>query len=426
MSNHPRIFRANSSDAAQDMSDANNQRRKSNASSLSEFPAAASTSKSSKKEGLFGNAAVNAAVNAAISGLASTPTGSDHNSNLGFRPVKWDNSTGFDSAFLVNGKHALTHQSGLNFSSPPSMTSTPPVAMFEFTPGNSSFGPAETNPVNNSHKSRVSDMGSPFGSGAVLNNLFGNTPSATIGGDTPGQPTTNEREEGTPDESTLPPGFASPEELDFLLKPRDALRHFGSVYLGRNSGARRSASFPKAHGKPNSKPRPVAATGSVQVTPAPPQNNQQQQLQEQHQPWSLLDDNSKPLLNIATTSLPQLSTSRTSAEQKTSPEWLGIINTELKSLTQHIKISGTGQQAKLYEIAALLGEIKKQQKKDSEALAKALQTREDQNKKGLDGFVDDSLKFMVEVLLLCFLCIGILLQYQSYSFQAEKLFSKLT
>jgi hypothetical protein len=374
------------------MSDANSQRRKSNTSSLPEFSAAASTPKSSKKEGLFGNAA--------ISGLASTPTSSDHNSNLGFGPVKWDNSTGFDSAFSVNGKDVLTHQSGLNFSSPPTMTSTPPVAMFEYTPENSSFSPAETTPVNNSHISRVSDMGSPFGPGAVLNNLFGNTPSATIS-DTPGQPTTNEREEGTPDESTLPPGFASPEELGFLLKPRATLRHFGSVYLGRNSGARRSTSFPKAYGKPNSKPRPVAAGGPVQVMPALPQNNQQQQpqqqLQEQHQSWSLFDDNSKPLLNIATTSLPQLSTSSMSAEQKTSPEWLGIINTELKSLTQHIKISGTGQQAKLYEIAALLVEIKKQQKKDSEALAKALQTTEDQNKKGLEGFVDDSLKFMAEV-----------------------------
>jgi hypothetical protein len=80
-----------------------------------------------------------------------------------------------------------------------------------------------------------------------------------------------------------------------------------------------------------------------------------------------------------------------------------MIHTELRSLTQHIKISGTGQQAKLHEIAALLVEIRKQQKRDSEALTKALQIKEDQNKKGLEGFVDDSLKFMVQVVRVYFL-----------------------
>lgn len=277
------------------------------------------------------------------------------------------------------------------------MTATPPVAMLEYTPENS-FTPAGKTPFNSSQTSRFSDIESPFGSGAVLNNLFGNTPSATIG-DTPGQPTTNETEEKTPYESVLPPGFASPEELELLVKPRASESYFGSVYLGRKCGGRRSASFHRAYGKPNSRPRPVAPAEPVQIAPALPQTNQQQLQQEQEQlkPWSLLDDNSKPLANIAAISLPPLSTSISSTNQKTSAEWLGTINTELKSLTQHIKIAGAGQQAKLYEIAALLVEIKRQQKRDSEALAKALQIREIQSKKGLEGFVDDSLKFMAEV-----------------------------
>lgn len=400
MSAQPRIFRANSSDAAQDMPDANNQRRNSNASSLSWLSSTGKrTPKSSKKEGLFGNAAVNAAV----SGIASSPF-SNRNNDFAFEPVKWDNNTELESVFSVNGQDALTQQTGLNRNGPPTPTptSTPPVAMFQYTPENSLFTPAAKTPFNSSQTSRTSGMGSSFGSGAVPNNLFGNSPFATIS-NTPWQPTTNETEEveEVHYESVLPPGFASPEELELLIKPRASETRFGSVCLGRKSGGRRSASFHRGHGKPNRKPRPVASAGRVQIAPALPQTDQQQPQQQQElgqlQPWSLIDDNSKPLENIATSTLPPPSTSSSSTNQKTSAEWLGMINTELKSLTQHIKIAGAGHQAKLYEIATLLVEIKRQQKNDSEALAKALQVREDQNKKGLEGFVDNSLKFMAEV-----------------------------
>ncbi|CRG86085.1 hypothetical protein PISL3812_03088 [Talaromyces islandicus] len=406
------------------MPNTNNQRRKSNASKLSGLSTAARrTPKGSKKEGSFGNAAVNVA----ISDITSPPTSSDCINDSGFGPVKWDNSTDFESVFSINRQDAFPHQSDFNPSSLPSTTTTvtPPGAVFEYTPESSFFVPAKTNPFNISQASRVSDTESPFNPGVLANNLFENTPSTTTIGNTLGQPTTNKMKGGTPHESTLPPGFASPEELDFLLNPRAALRHYGSVYLsGKNSGPRRSASFPKAfHSKSNSKPRPVTAAGPVQVTPALPQNKEQQ-TQEQERNQSPLNDTSRPLQNTVATNLPPPSTFSSSTEQKTSPEWLSTIHAELKSLTQHIKISGTGQQAKLYEIAALLVDIKKQQKSDSEALAKALQIKEDQNKKGLEGFVDDLLKLVIEVLLFCFLCIGILLQYQSYSFQAETSFSK--
>lgn len=407
---HIQALRAASRDAAQEMPNAKNQRRKSNASSLSGTSATAAgrTRKGRKKEGPFGHAAVNAA----ISDIASVPTSSDYNtSDLELGPVKWDSNTDFEDGFLITGQTPFPPQSGLNPSSPSTttMTATTSGTMFEYMPGSSLFTSAETNPFSNSQVNIFSDMNSQFRSDALPKNLFESTSSTTIGG-TPGQPTTNNMEETTPNESTLPPVFASPEELDFVLKPRAALRHYGSVYLsGKSIGPRRSASFPKAfHSKMKSKPRPVTAPGPMQVTPALSQSNQQQQQQtqeqEQSQSWSLLNENAKQPLNTTTTAnLPPVSTFTSSSDQKTSPEWLSMIHTELRSLTQHIKISGTGQQAKLHEIAALLVEIRKQQKRDSEALTKALQIKEDQNKKGLEGFVDDSLKFMVQVVRVYFL-----------------------